>query len=322
MLRKFLSLCPHIRPVPAQRTMAPKQFTMQRQVIIKGGYTDKAVHLQTEGIDGDEFVELRQGHHYKFFAAMGGVDKQSQGKTRQLFDYLKAARTREVDRLLRAALKSEDPMAEEIDQSVMDDVVDRKAIFMKHDIANTCVIKVDQFKINNEVQPTFDLKMRTSPCKLAALSVECTCEVFDWLCKALNADEAVWLTPHAPRKRKLEDLPEVDFPLRYGLTKNGGILLWARVKNADGKWARYQKQIDEMLEKMSDGTESGNADAMAKICESFSRDIEAKRNSTGSGHDEDDQKQDEELAVVGGGEDHDEADDDDDDDDDDDAADA
>ena len=288
--------------------VAPKQFTMQTlsTAVIQGGYTNKDIHLRIEFVDGYSFVQLRQQHQWKLFAAWGCAGKEHAAQTRQLFDYLKEARTKEVDALLRAALRSDDPMAD-VD-AVVDDLANRKALFLKHDITKMCVVKVGQFKLTGEMHPAFDLKVLTAVNKVAALNVECTCEVFDWLCKALHADEAVWLTPAAaaPRiKRKLEDMPEVPFPIKYGQLKNGRICIWANYKRATGKWSRHQKTIDETIANLSDGTESGNVDAMASICESFSRQLAKKQNGIEDDegdeddedhHEEQDEEQEEELA--------------------------
>ena len=88
--------------------MAPKPFTMQRQVKIKGGFTDQAIDLDTEVVDGLEFAELKPGHQYMIFSAMG-INKNNGKLCRALLDHLRDARTSMVDALLRAVLKDEDP---------------------------------------------------------------------------------------------------------------------------------------------------------------------------------------------------------------------
>lgn len=263
--------------------------------------------MRIESVDGHSFVELRQQHQWKLFAAWGCAGKEYAAQTRQLFDYLKEARTKEVETLLRAALRSDDPMAD-VDAIMVDDLANRKALFLKHEIAKICVVKVGQFKLTGKMHPAFELKVLTAANKVAALNVECTSEVFDWLCKALHADEAVWLTPAAaaPRiKRNLEDMPEVPSPIKYGRLKNGRICIWANYKKATGKWSRYQKTIEETIDSLSDGTESGNADAMSIICDRFSRQLAKKKTAIEDDegdeddedhHEEQDEEQEEELA--------------------------
>ena len=104
-----------------------------------------------------------------------------------------------VDALLRAALKDEDPLAD-ADETEMDDVVNRKALFTTHDIPTSGVLHMAPFKSMNEDIAAFASKMLTYPVKNAGIKVECTCEGFQWFCKAFHAADAPW--SEKPRLRK------------------------------------------------------------------------------------------------------------------------
>ena len=133
-------------------------------------------------------------------------------------------------------MRDDEPMADEDETENMDDVANRKALFMNYKISTYCVLHMAPLKRLNENVAAFDLKVLTCPSKKSALKVLCTCEVFQRFSKAFDAGGAPWSEKPRHRKRKMENMPELPKPLKYGLTLKIGLLTIKCRVNVNGKW--------------------------------------------------------------------------------------
>ena len=220
--------------------MAPKSFVVAHSLTIKGGFTDKAINVDTEYINGKHFFGIRSFKDFKVLAAFG-LAKPVRGNAGKvvkydyqecsLFEYVKTQRNKAVTRMINEQIAADDPMADGGDLDA--DVAKRQALFMKYDIAEVCTVQLKGFELMGQWVPGVEASLLTTPLKIGVLKIECVGANLDWLCNAAQTNPDLWqeAKPDTPsRKRRIEDLPGLPTPLKYQCKHSGKVLIYARIK--------------------------------------------------------------------------------------------
>jgi len=106
------------------------------------------------------------------------------------------------------------------------------------------------------------VRVTTAPKRRANVSMEATCDNFEWLLKAAKVD---WDTPAKTDKRRPDpcpDLPELSFPCKYHKHGGGKIKIWCSYRQ-NGMWKKHQRSVVV-------DAESGNSnlEGIVRRCES------------------------------------------------------
>ena len=282
--------------------MAPKPFVVEHSLTIRGGFTDKAISLDTEYINGKHFFGIRSFKDFRVLAAFG-LAKQVRGSAGKvlkydyqdcsLFEYVKQQRNKVVTRMINEQIAADDPIADAGDLDA--DIAKRKALFMQYDIPEICTVQLKGFELMGEWVPGVEASLLTTPLKQGVLKIECVGPTLDWLCNAAQTNPDLWQeakTETPSRKRRIEDLPELPTPFKYKQGKhNGQILIHARIK-CGTKWRAHQKRIDHLLDDSDEEVQID--DRMDKICRGFHRQLDQHRSkfSELDGGDDDDNDDD------------------------------
>lgn len=231
----------------------PVPFSVQKAMVLHGGFLKKPLTLECEQIESISFVTLSKKNP-SLALALGHKGKRSSPFAgTSLIDEIVKKRNDAVDQCIVEAMRQADPMAEAIDlgSSSMTATGPRSKLFHEFKVPSYIGVTFDAFVTpEGKRVPAHTINVVSTPKKLCAVAVEATAASFDWLVHALKHDWAT-STPEVeestPIKRKLtEELEEAEHLLVAGVKAqvvgDDKVILHIGHKRGD-LWTRKQKSI-------------------------------------------------------------------------------
>ena len=227
----------------------PKPFTVQPMLSFQGGHIKKTMLLPCDYVEGIPFLSLKKSDR-QLAAAMGKPAKKDNWAPLtacDVFEKMQQLRNDMVDQLIKAKMVSDDPLADAGEFTIQPS--QRHRLFLECKIPEIIEIELPEFvTAAGKHVSSKPLKIIATWNKAVSPCMEATGPNMDWLLLACQHDG--WLEkPASPPKRKAVDdeidLPELPEPLKYSMTDDGVVKIYAYYKSVKKKrWCRMGKKLD------------------------------------------------------------------------------
>ena len=226
-----------------------KPFTAQRALVIEGGALKAPWVLDCTTIAGIDFAQLLMGDR-SLARAMGmNMSARSPLQACEIFSHMIKLRDAKVDSLIASSKVADDPMADvQAIASITLPSLGRPQAFAKADVPGFVELSFDEFVTPEGVRiEAHVVKVVTTPKRGVALTIEAAPANFEWLRWACQVQ---WGSQRASTKRQLkrtltlDELPDLEWPLKYGRDSAGGVVIMCHYRGEAGRWIRHQKRLD------------------------------------------------------------------------------
>ena len=232
----------------------PKPFTIQPLLGLQGGHVKKTMLLPCDYVENTPFLSLKKSDR-QLANALGKAckkDNWSPLATCEVFENMQQLRNDVVDKLIKAKMVSDDPLADAGEFTIQPS--QRHRLFLECKIPEIVEIELPEFvTAAGKHVSSKQLKIISTWDKRVAPCMEASGPNMDWLLLACQHDG--WLEkPAPPPKRKAIDdeidLPKLPEPLKYSMTDGGVVKIYmyyksgAKSDNGKPKYHRKEKKLD------------------------------------------------------------------------------
>ena len=226
-----------------------KPFTAKRALVIEGGALKSPWVLHCTTIDGLDFAQLTMQDR-SLARAMGmNMSARAPLQACEVFGHMIKLRDAKVDSLIQSSQVADDPMADVQEGSTIHvPSLGRPQAFARAGVPGFVDVVFDEFVTPEGVRiDSHAMKMVTTPKRGAALTIEAAPANFEWLrwaCQVQWGSQRTGTKRQLKRTHTLDELPELEWPLKYGRDSTNGVVIMCHYRSEAGKFIRHQKRLD------------------------------------------------------------------------------
>ena len=191
----------------------PRPVAVKQITVIEGGYLKEPWAVPLTSVDGKDFLCLSKGD--RKLARFVGLDMNVRNPwgTNQFLRFLTKLRDAKVDALLRAALASDDPMADEVDDEMasgdpMTPCKGRHRRFEEANIPSVITVASPELVRDDGIRvPPHEFNVISTPKKDKDVMIEVTTENMQWISEvAATVQHSV----PTPARKRASDLAHIE----------------------------------------------------------------------------------------------------------------
>ena len=220
-------------------------FTVQRALVVEGGWLQAPWPVDAKVIEGGEFVSLQTTDRNLAKALGMNMSERSPLAKCSFFALLASTRDDAVDTLINSTKVDRDPMADSSSAAQASPVPSkgRSAAFADADIPATVTLHMAAFVTpDGQRVDEHTLRVVTTPKRRGNVTMEATPENFEWLMLAAQVEGDI----PKPEKRQHEDegddLPTLSPPCQFQKTGGGKLKVYCYYRH-QGQWKKHQQSV-------------------------------------------------------------------------------
>ena len=232
-------------------------FVVKRALVVEGGWLQTPWVVDSKIVDGVEYITLSSSDRSLAKALGMNMSERSPLAQCSVFSHMAEARDAQVDSLLFAAKKENDPMGDECEPSGNPMPSRGRALaFQEASLPKTVVLKMASFvTADGQRVEEHSLKVVTTPKRRTKVTMEANAENLEWLLKASQAGWDLKGTEGEKRginEEEVSHLPVLSHPCKYQKTPGGKLKIVCSYRE-QGTWKKKEKVVGVLLESSMEG---------------------------------------------------------------------